>query len=155
MPATENDFVIALAKSINDCFEGARVYRPHDSVTLGVPDLLAWIPVDPDANPYTFPPPFSLAVEAKQLLRYLKDPLDAGRRVEPLLHHPFSGPQISFLRGLTRAGVKAWGIVRVTSDAAFRIEPGAIPASGNFTHQELVAAGVLIGRGPGGWRFWE
>ena len=147
MPATENEFVIGLAKGIRTAHPLAQVYRPHDAVTLGVPDLLAWIPRETGC--------LALAVEAKQLMNYLKDPYDPGKRTAPLLHHAFSGPQITYLRELARAGVQTWGIVRVSSDAAFRLRADQIPSTGNFTHEELVGIGELVRREEGVWRFWH
>ena len=140
----ERDFVAALAETLKRHFPGVHIQRSVDRVTLGIPDLQA---VRPNRR--------FLAVEAKRLQRLLIDPRLPGNRTGPLLDHAFTGPQISTLRSLVRAGAEAWGLVQVCRDAAFRVHPKDIPANGNFTHAELEACGVLINRTSEGWLFWD
>jgi len=140
----ERDFTIELGKSVKKTYPDSHVWRPSDNFTLGIPDVLAVIPNRK-----------FLAVEAKQLQRLLADAFDPGRRKEPLLHHPFTGPQISVMKSLERAGAEVWGIVRVTREHAFRISVPKMPSTGNFTHEELVAAGELVTKGKDGWIFWQ
>lgn len=139
----ETDFAIAVAKSIKKSFTDSFVWRPRDAYTLGIPDVLAYVSKRAP-----------MAVEVKQLARLLRSPHDCGRRTTALLHHPFSGPQISILRSLERAGVEAYGMIRITSDAAVRVLPADIPADGNYMHEHLMKVGALITRTDGVWRFW-
>lgn len=144
----ERDFVKQVAQSVKDAFQNVTTFVPNDQMTLGAPDLLAWCTDDAMSR--------TMAVEAKQLLRLLSDPRDPGRRTEPLLHHPFTGPQVAFLRSLMRSRVEAYGLIRVSVDYAIRVSPMDIPiGTGNFTHAELMAVGTLIRRGSRGWVFWE
>lgn len=144
----EKDFVDSLLNTIKRRFPGSVSVRPSDNYTLGMPDILAWVPV---MGPY----PWSLAIEAKKIRPLLKDPHDPGRRTAPLLKHPFTGPQISMLRKLKRAQASAFGLVMATSDTAFKIDPDDLPAkTGNFTHEELVKIGSLVRRENGLWLFW-
>lgn len=153
----ERGFVDALIKTIKDRFPGSAYIRPVDSYTLGVPDLLAWIPpravgsgVADDHRPW------SLAIEAKQLRPLMDNPFHRGRRTGLMLKHEFTGPQISCLRLLAAVGVDAFGLVRVSEDTAFRIEPASIPpATGNFTHEQMLQIGRPVRRTSGLWMFWE
>ena len=150
----ESDFAIAIKKSIEKAFPGSFVWRPHDGYTLGLPDVMA---VMRDFRPYSGDGGGlrCLAVEVKQLQRFLDGPFTPGRRTAPLLHHPFTGPQISTMNKMAGAGVEVWGLVQVTAGAAFRIRPENIPKEGNFTHEELVRVGTLIERLSGMWAFWH
>jgi len=150
----EKGFVDSLQSQIQKLFHGSVVVRPSDNFSLGIPDLLAWIPVtQPGMGP---PIVWALGIEAKQLRPLMEDPFHKGRRTGKMLKHPFSGPQISMLRKMKAAGIDAFGLVRVSSDTAFRIEPEDIPAkTGNFTHEELVEFGKPVYRTNGTWIFWE
>ena len=139
----EADFKRALKESLLRRFPEAFVWCPADRMTSGLPDVMAAVPSRG-----------LIVCEAKQLLRLLEDPRDAGRRRAPLLHHPFEGPQISTLRRIARAGQEAWGLVRITSGHAVRVAPDKIPSCGNFTHEELLDVGTLVTRGHGMWPFW-
>lgn len=149
----EKGFVDSLIQTIQRAFSAATVVRPSDSHTLGIPDILGWAPVPQTFTRLTLC--WSFGIEAKQLKKLLDDPMDPGRRTGQLLHHRFSGPQISMLRKMKKSGVDAFGIVRVSSDTAFCIEPEHIPAkTGNFTHEELVKVGRRVDRKDGLWSFW-
>lgn len=152
----EKKFVDELLTTIRDGFHGAIAVRPSDNFTLGIPDILAWIPVDQAGIGNGPPTVWALAIEAKQVRPLLKDPFDPGRRTAPILQHPFTGPQISMLRKMKDAGIEAFGLVRASDDTAFRVEPESIPAkTGNFTHEELVEFGHVTRRVDGRWQFWE
>jgi hypothetical protein len=149
----EKGFVDALIKTINK-FTHAVAVRPSDNYTMGIPDVLGWIPVvQAELGPPTV---WSVAIEAKELRPLMEDPFHKGRRTGQMLKHPFTGPQVSMLRKLKASGVDAFGLVRVSGDTALRIAPEDIPAkTGNFTHEELVKFGSVVRRENGLWRFWE
>lgn len=156
----EKEFVEALMKTIRVMFPDSTVLRPSDNYSMGIPDLLAWVPLW-NGGGVEWPQhercrPWAVAIEAKSLHPLMDDPLHRGRRTGLMLKHPFTGPQVSMLRMLTHARVDAFGLVRASSDAAFRIHPNDLPAdTGNFTHEELVAVGHLVHKQNGLWRFWE
>lgn len=146
----ESNFVDSLMKTIAKTWPMASTMRSVDRFSLGIPDLLAWIPT---GEKY----PWAVAIEAKTLQPLMADPFHRGRRTGLMLKHEFTGPQISLLRTLRRSGVEAFGLVRASVDTAFRIEPDAIPiATGNFTHEQLVELGAVVRRRPDGvWPFWR
>lgn len=149
----EKGFVDALMKTVATMGDGnGVVIRPSDSYTLGIPDLLIWIPVRHTEATWVW----SIAIEAKQLRPLMNDPFHKGRRTGQMLKHAFTGPQISMLRKMKLAGIDAFGLVRASVDIAFRIEPEDIPAkTGNFTHEELVEFGTPVHRAGGIWKFWR
>lgn len=146
----EKEFVDGLLNSIKRMWPEAVVLRAVDKFSLGVPDVLAWISMQ---EKY----PWTVAIEAKSLDPWMSDPFHRGRRTGMMLKHPFTGPQISKLRELKRAGVDAFGLIRVNVDTAFRIEPADIPtANGNFTHEDLVKLATVVPRRQDGvWQFWS
>ena len=77
----EKGFVDSLIKTIKT-LEGSVALRPSDSYTLGIPDLLAWIPLRT-----TVGRPWSIAIEAKQLHPLMEDPFHKGRRTGKMLKH--------------------------------------------------------------------
>lgn len=139
----EKNFVTGLINTIAVMHHDAVVIRPNDQMTLGIPDILAILP----------PAGVMLAIECKQLRTFLADPFNPGKRTGPLLDHPFSGPQISMLRKLARAGATAFGAIRVTDVAAFRIDPELIPIEGNFTFEKLQEVGIPFFRSDARWNF--
>lgn len=155
----EKSFVDSLMKTINK-FNRSVVIRPNDQRTIGIPDLLGYIPLghpDKPAGSLGLGPPavWAIAIEAKTLHPLMDDPYHKGRRTGKMLKHPFSGPQVSMLRKMARAGVDAFGLIRVSKDTAFRYHPNDISAkTGNFTHEELVEFGVEVNRDKGIWNFW-
>lgn len=146
----ERGFVDSLRGSIRRMWPDAADLRAVDKFTLGVPDVLAWVPMGAAF-------PWAIAMEAKALNPLMPDPYHRGRRTGLMLKHPFTGPQISKLRELKRAGVEAFGIVRASEDTAFRIEPHDIPIeTGNFTHEQLIAISTVVSRRHDGvWQFWR
>lgn len=157
----ESAFGSALADTIESTYPGAVVRRPSDRFTLGVPDILAWIPVrdmvDPAAwGSWMWERAWSLAIELKEISPLMEDPFHRGRRTGLMLKREFTGPQMSTLRKMKAAGVDAFGLVRAAADTAFRIEPKDLPMrTGNFTHEELIGCGRPVRRFKGKWRFWE
>jgi hypothetical protein len=145
---SERSFVDSVMDSIMGSWPQAFIIRPADNYTLGIPDLLAWIPVQR-------PDPWSVAIEAKRLDPLMEDPFCKGRRTGLMLKHIFSGPQISMLRSLKRAGVTAFGLVQASATCAFIIEPEQLnPKTGNFTWEEMVEFRPLP-RTREGWAFWS
>jgi hypothetical protein len=150
----EKAFVDALMKTVQS-FNDADVVRPSDNYTMGIPDVLGWIPVEEEREGL-LPTTWAVAIEAKEIKPLMEDPFHRGRRTGKMLKHAFTGPQISKLRKMKAAGVDAFGLVRVARDTAFRLEPEDIPAdTGNFTHEELVKLGRVVRREKGLWKFWE
>ena len=145
---SEHGFVDAVMNSIRKAWPAATIIRPSDNYTLGLPDILAWIPV-------CRADPWSVAIEAKSLKPLMEDPHHRGRRTGKMLDHPFSGPQISLLRALKISGVTAFGLVQASSDLAFRIEPDQLNwKTGNFMWEEMVQF-KTVSRTKEGWAFWE
>lgn len=150
---SEKQFVDQLIETVNRFADGVAI-RPSDSHTLGIPDVLGWIPVTHAG--YGPPTVWAVGIEAKEVSPLMEDPFKKGRRTGKMLKHAFTGPQISMLRRLAGAGVDAFGLVRLSSDVAIRVEPSGIPAkTGNFTHEELLEVGLVIHRKNGRWHFWE
>jgi hypothetical protein len=143
----EREFVNSLIKTISRAKLNF-IYRPADGYTLGMPDIFATVR---DGDKSIF-----FGIEAKQIKPLMDDPFHKGRRTGKMLKHNFSGPQISALRKLKKVGWEAFGLVRVSRDTAFRIEPEDIPVkTGNFTHEELVEFGRPVHRINGVWHFWR
>jgi hypothetical protein len=143
----EKGFVDSLIKTIQRAKLNF-IYRPADGYTLGIPDIFGTVR-EGDRSLF-------LAIEAKQIKPLMDDPFHKGRRTGKMLKHAFSGPQISTLRKLKKVGWEAFGLVRVSRDTAFRIEPEDIPVkTGNFTYEELVEFGRPVHRESGVWRFWR
>ena len=68
----EHEFVDALMSTIRKLSREATVIRPADSYTLGVPDVLGWIP--------SMSTVWAVAIEAKALHPLMEDPFHRGRR---------------------------------------------------------------------------
>ena len=152
---SEKAFVDALIRTIMK-FSKAVTIRPNDQRTIGIPDVLGYIPMSIRPWPGSGPPKiWAVAIEAKELHPLMEDPFHRGRRIGKMLKHAFTGPQVSMLRKMSDAGVDAFGLVRASSDTAFRIHPNDICAkTGNFTHEEMVELGSPVMRDKGVWNFW-
>lgn len=151
----EKGFVDSLQKQMKTCFHDSLVIRPSDNFSLGLPDLLITVPA---GYPERTGPPvcWNIGIECKQMRPLMLDPFHKGRRTGLMLKHHFSGPQISKLREMKKKNWDAFGLVRASSDTAFRIEPEDIPAkTGNFTHEELMKFGIPVYRVNGIWNFWS
>lgn len=145
----ERNFADSVIDTFERGFPWSVVVKACDRFTLGIPDILVWLPM-------MGPGSVCYGIELKELSPLMEDPLHRGRRTGLMLKHPFTGPQISMLRKLQRAGVDAFGFVRAARDIAFYIHPDNLdPKTGNFTHEEMVKAGVPIQRRNGMWPFWE
>jgi hypothetical protein len=156
----ERDFVTALMTTISKVHPESVQWRLNDAKTLGLPDITVFLKAMElsSFNPLDewYDRPMTIVIEAKAVRPFLKDPFDPGRRTAPLLKHAFTGPQVSMLRKLKEVDALAFGLIRVTEDAAFRVEPEDIPAdTGNFTHEQLVKVGTLVKRENGLWQFWR
>lgn len=152
----EKVFVDAIIRTIMK-FDRAVTIRPNDQMTIGIPDVLGYIPLlsPPSTPPGRLARIWVVAIEAKELHPLMEDPFHKGRRTGQMLKHAFTGPQVSMLRKMSEAGVDAFGIVRASSDTAFRIHPDDISAkTGNFTHEEMVEFGTEVTRSNGVWNFW-
>ena len=161
---SEKAFVDGLIRTIMK-FNAAVTIRPNDQRTIGIPDILGYIPLSQGIGPRSilgYIPPslgsrsvWAIAIEAKELHPLMEDPFHRGRRVGKMLKHAFTGPQVSLLRKMDAAGIDAFGLVRASSDLAFRIHPHDICAkTGNFTHEEMVKLGTPVRREKGVWNFW-
>lgn len=147
----EKGFVDSLIKTLTTHYPEADYTRASDNYNLGLPDLVFTIPSGIHGCPNAF------AIEAKQIKPLMEDPYHKGRRTGMMLKHTFTGPQISNLRRKKLSGVRAFGLIRVSVDMAFSIEPEDIPAkTGNFTHEELVKFGTPVLRTrEKGWNIWR
>ena len=151
---SERAFVDSLIKTIGK-FGDSVVIRPNDQKTIGIPDVLGYIPISYEALRGGPPTIWAVAIEAKALHPLMDDPFHKGRRTGQMLKHPFTGPQVSMLRKMSRAGVDAFGLVRASGNTAFRFHPNDISAkTGNFTHEEMVEFGTEVRKESGIWNFW-
>jgi len=151
---SEKAFVDALIRTIGK-FSHSVVIRPNDQRTIGIPDILGYIPLIENINFSGLARVWAVAIEAKELHPLMDDPFHKGRRTGQMLKHAFTGPQVSMLRKMSKAGVDAFGLVRASSDTAFRIHPDDISAkTGNFTHEEMVEFGIEVTKDKGVWNFW-
>jgi len=148
--SNEKGFVDSLIKTIRN-HQGADWTRASDNFNLGLPDLVFTIVSPVHGCPNAF------AIEAKQISPLMKDPFHRGRRTGMMLKHTFTGPQISNLKSKKASGVHAFGLIRVSIDMAFSVEPEDIPRkNGNFTHEELVKFGTPVFNTKGeGWDIWR
>ena len=151
---SEKAFVDSLIKTIGK-FESSVVIRPNDQRTIGIPDILGYIPLIENISFSGLARVWAVGIEAKELHPLMDDPFHRGRRIGQMLKHPFTGPQVSLLRKMSKAGVDAFGLVRASRDTAFRFHPDDISAkTGNFTHEEMVKFGTEVRKESGVWNFW-
>lgn len=146
---SEKAFVDAIIKTIRG-FDDSFTVRPNDRMTNGIPDIIGCIliPVGPRR-------PWPIAIEAKELHPLMEDPFHRGRRTGKMLKHPFSGPQVSLLREMSKSGFDAFGLVRASRDTAFKFHPNDISTkTGNFSHEEMLKFGTEVRREDGVWNFW-
>lgn len=137
---SEKNFVEQLQRSAKAIDEHAFVWKTNDRFSLGIPDLLIIIKGAVHC------------IEAK----LGAVPVDE-RHAESMLvlKHPFSGPQISILRQLERAGAFSCGAVKVANDIAYILHPCKIPKYGNFTFPEMEELGARVSKKNGIWRIDE
>jgi hypothetical protein len=122
---SEKAFIEDLKRSAKKMDKSAFVWKTNDGFSLGIPDLVMVFL----GNTYF--------IEAKSALQ-------ASKRKGSILHHPFSGPQISVLRQIVTAGGCALGIVRTAPGVAYILNPFKIPARGNFDFESLEGWGVRV-----------
>lgn len=134
---SEFRFIEQLQKSAKIIDHDAFVLKTNDRFSLGVPDLIIVM--------YGA----MYAIECKFTKRYSQN----SERL--ILSHVFTGPQISILRQVSRAGGLSLGAIQIKRDTAFIINPFRIPASGNFTSKELERIAVQVHRKDGIWRITE
>lgn len=138
----ERAFVTTLMMRLSEVFEESFVWKPADSFNLGIPDIHAVLPGG-----------HFLAAEVKEVPKLLDKSLEEYKPDRKMLGHLFSGPQISMLRKLKRAGALSVGIVRTHKDLAYYIHPESIPLDGQITPVILHTHGIRMTRQTG-WRFW-
>ena len=131
--ASEKTFVRTLMKAMGS-HDTACVWKPSDGFTLGIPDINAVI----DGVFW--------GLEVKVAKRIVASIDEVHRLGDDVLRHKFSGPQISMLRKLERAGAQAWGIIQVTKNHAYQISPWDIRRDGNISATSLLGSGFLVSR---------
>lgn len=136
---SEKRFVEQIRESARRLDKDAFIWKTNDRFSLGIPDL--WIITRGRL----------FAVEAKFVSRF-----DLGSD-KPVLSHRFSGPQVSILRQIRRAGGLSFGAVQTGPHTARILDPFDIPASGNFTAKELSRISLKSIREGGIWKIadWE
>ena len=117
-------FITSLRSSAKKIDKNCFVLKTNDSVSIGVPDLVLVI----------FGEVFWL--ECKAMTDFFKGPRFPESNT-PILKHPFSGPQIGVMRQISRAGGNVMGVIRVSSNVAYIVDPMKIPSGGNFTYAQL------------------
>lgn len=116
---SEKRFVEQLKESARKIDKSSFIWKTNDRFSLGIPDLLIIM----RGRVY--------AIEAKCSLNW------GPSTGNDILRHPFSGPQISVLRQIKKAGGFACGAVQVEPCIARILDPDDIPSNGNFTANEL------------------
>lgn len=136
---SEKGFVEQLRESARRLDKNAFIWKTNDRFSLGIPDL--WIVTR--GRIFT--------IEAKFTDRWDK----LSKR--PVLSHTFSGPQISVLRQISRAGGVSCGAVQVEPSVAYILDPFDIPSGGNFNAEELEKVAFKNVRKNGIWDLeeWE
>lgn len=116
---SEKSFVEQIRESARRLDKDAFIWKTNDRFSLGIPDL--WIVTRGRL----------FAIEAKFAKNWDKS------SEKHVLSHKFSGPQVSILRQVRRAGGFSCGAVQVESSVAYIIDPVDIPSDGNFTSGQL------------------
>lgn len=131
---SEKRFVEQIRDSARRFDKDAFIWKTNDRFSLGIPDL--WIVTRGRL----------CAIEAKSVGRWNKD----SKR--PVLSHGFSGPQVSILRQIRRAGGVSFGAVQTEPSVAYILDPSDIPTGGNFTAEELEKVALKSSRENGDWK---
>jgi hypothetical protein len=136
---SEKRFVEQIRESARRLDKDAFIWKTNDRFSIGIPDL--WIVTRGRL----------FAIEAKSVSSW--NPLSD----KPLLSHKFSGPQISILRQIRRAGGLSFGAIQTEPSVARILDPFDIPESGNFTAKELERISLRTVKEDGVWRIvdWE
>jgi hypothetical protein len=67
--------------------------------------------------------------------KFIAQPLPA--RATKVLKHPFTGPQITYLRGMNNAGAKTYGVIGMNDTKMIKVLPShMIPAGGNWSLED-------------------
>lgn len=131
---SEKRFVEQIRDSARRLDRDAFIWKTNDRFSLGIPDL--WIVTRGRL----------LAIEAKFVDRWDKD----SKR--PVLSHKLSGPQVSILRQIRKAGGISMGAIQVEPSVAYILDPLDIPNGGNFTAEELEKISLRSIRENGEWK---
>lgn len=134
---SEKRFVDQIRDSARRLDRDAFIWKTNDRFSLGIPDL--WIITRGRI----------FAIEAKFADRWDK----SSKR--PILSHSFSGPQISILRQVRRAGGICCGAVQVEPSVAYVLDPIDIPSSGNFSSEKIEEIAFKSVRENGIWNLDE
>jgi hypothetical protein len=127
----ESMFIASLRSSAKKIDKNCFVLKMNDSVSIGVPDLVLVILGE------------VFWLECKAMTDFFKSPRFPDSDT-PVLKHPFSGPQIGMMRQISRAGANVMGVIRVSSDVAYVVDPMKIPSGGNFTYAQLQEKAVMV-----------
>lgn len=134
---SEKRFVEQIRESARRLDKDAFIWKTNDRFSLGIPDL------------WTVTRGRLFAIEAKFVDRW--DKLSE----RPILSHSFSGPQVSILRQIRRAGGLSCGAVQVEPSVAYILDPLDIPSGGNFTAEKLEEISHRTIRENGTWDLEE
>lgn len=90
--------------------------KVNDRTTVGISDFLIWHEG------------MSAGLEVKRILAFPK------KEKAKLLSHPFSRPQLRFLKNMQQSGNLGWGLISIhQTKTMYLINPDEIPDSGNWT----------------------
>ena len=124
---TENDFNSYFSTHVRRMGTDFKAVKIADKVKTGISDFLI------------FHDGRAVAAECK-LMAALPD----GKR--RALKHAVSGPQQTFLKSMALAGIPGYVFIACTADRTITIVPGrAVPASGNWTKEEILEARISFG----------
>jgi hypothetical protein len=125
--ATENDFNTYLSTHVRRMGTDYKAVKISDKIKTGIADFLF------------FHDGRAVAAECK-----LMQALPEGKR--RALKHTVSGPQQTFLKSMALAGVPGFVLIACTAERNITVVPGeAVPTSGNWTKEEILAARVSFG----------
>lgn len=138
---SEKRFVEHLQRSAKQLDPSAFVWKTNDRFSLGIPDLVIVINGD------------MYAIEAKYT--EVKGTTHDSWSTSLVLKHPFTGPQISVMRQLVKAGAYSFGVIQVEQSEAYIVHPDNIPEGGNFTHRDLEDEAIKVCKRNHIWRITE
>lgn len=125
--ATENDFNSYLSTHIRRMGSSFKAVKIADKAKTGIADFLI------------FHEGRCVAVECKHIATW-----PPGRR--QALGHAVSGPQQTFLKSMSLAGVPGFVVIACAEDRIMTVVPGGfVPTSGNWTKEEILDARTRYG----------
>lgn len=125
--ATENDFNGYFTTHVRRMGTSFKAVKISDKVKAGISDFLI------------FHEGRAIAIESKHVQKW---PPGKGNA----LKHPVSGPQQTFLKGMSLAGVPGFVMVACAVDRVVTMIPAEfVPESGNWNREELLEARKLYG----------